>query len=604
MKNAAILKVFFISLALSSLLAMPFILDLTLTPRFLALAVCILLIFYFIIQSELAGVLKPDLLLISYLAYTGWCCLSVLWANTKSEAIFESSKQALGLFVFSLTFFFLKKERDQFQKTLLKISILLFIAAILIAIYQLTNLPSFDKETFYNITGTSGHKNLFSSFLFLNLFFLIAAYFKLEDSWKSVSIICILLNCTFIFLLGTKAVWLAICVSMAIFILLHFFSKYSKHPKLKFPVSLIITVLLANIFFMNFLQPLIHKSIRYTSASPSAHSIKLEQERLILWDKTYQLINQKPVYGLGMGNWQIHFPDATLSNLWRAEDLNFTFQRPHNDFLWILSETGLIGFNLFLLFLISLLYMLIRTLFYVQEHNTLRYTLILCTSFIVGYFLISFFDFPKERIEHTVWINILLGIAYFHIKTYGSLKTFGEIRIGKLHTRLAFCLVTVIAFTGLMRLNGECFTRRMMNYKNNGQLADAISAGNSAMSFAYSLDPTSVPLFWYIGNCKATFGNYSEAQADFISAYKLNPFNRNVLNDLGSSYVFTNNVTLAKKYYEEAARISPRFDEPKLNLAAMYINAKDFKTADFWLKSLMHDSERRANYERIIEITK
>jgi len=331
--------------------------------------------------------------------------------------------------------------------------------------------------------------------------------------------------------------------------------------------------------------------------------IKLEEERLILWDKTYHLIKKRPVTGVGMGNWQVHLPDATLSGLWRGEDLNYTFQRPHNDFLWILSETGIIGFNLFLIFLFSVLFLLVRSL-YIIPHDTFHVLDILfCIAFIAGYYTISFFDFPRERIEHGIWINLILGFAYYQVKMILPIRQFFSLKIRRTKFLVATVILLFISFIGLLRFNGEFFMRRLLIYKSSNRLPETISAGSSALSFAYTIDATSIPVTWYTGNAKASLGRYEEAQKDFLNAYKLTPFNKNVLNDLGSSYVFTNDVLRAKTYYEEAARISPRFDDPKLNLAAMYINAQDFKTADFWLKSLMHNSERRTGYENIVKLS-
>lgn len=305
-----------------------------------------------------------------------------------------------------------------------------------------------------------------------------------------------------------------------------------------------------------------------------------------------------------MGNWQIQFPNATLNGIWRAEDLNYTFQRPHNDFLWILSETGLLGFNLFLFFVVSILCLLIRVLRRSPENKDLHFELILCAAFIPGYLVISFFDFPKERIEHTIWISIIFGIAYYHIKTNYPLKEIFTVKLNSVLSFTAFLLFCGITLTGLMRFKGEFYVRKLFNYKNNDQKLEMVNAGNKALSYVYTIDPTSVPIHWYTGNAQAALGNYTGAQSDFLLAYKYNPYNRNVLNDLASSYVFSNNPGLAKAYYKEASRISPRFDDPKLNLVALYITEKDFKAADECLKTIMHDSERRTTYQRIVDAEK
>jgi tetratricopeptide (TPR) repeat protein len=95
--------------------------------------------------------------------------------------------------------------------------------------------------------------------------------------------------------------------------------------------------------------------------------------------------------------------------------------------------------------------------------------------------------------------------------------------------------------------------------------------------------------------------DYNTAQKDLKRAYDYNPYNRNVINDLASAYVFNNNKDKAIALYKEAARISPRFDEPKLNLVSLYIQRKQYDTASFWLNSILHDSKRRTEYIQMLE---
>jgi len=161
-----------------------------------------------------------------------------------------------------------------------------------------------------------------------------------------------------------------------------------------------------------------------------------------------------------------------------------------------------------------------------------------------------------------------------------------------------------LTYLGILRFKGEYYTRQLFNFKNANQKYEVLKCGDKILSRMYSIDPTSVPIQWYTGNAQAALGNYEKAKSDFIQSYALTPFNRNVLNDLASAYAMNGEIDLAKKYYEEAARISPRFDDPKLNLAALYIQEKNFEMAAFWLKSLLHDSERRTHYQTLVNQNK
>ncbi|MCC6372703.1 MAG: O-antigen ligase family protein [Bacteroidia bacterium] len=452
----------------------------------------------------------------------------------------------------------------------------------------------------YLITGLNSHKNLLTSFLFLMLPFVIIGLKKFRSYWKFLSVLALLCSTILIVLLRTKAVWLGLSAGTMFFIITFFLKKKNIGTGSKpFFVSVFMLVLI-NLLFIFLLPSLIKK---YSTGVTENNSIAqkplmagLDQERLMVWDKTYTIMTKQPLFGYGTGNWQIYFPDATLTGLWRVEDLNVTFQRPHNDFLWLLSETGFIGFNLFMGFLILLV---VSGLYYLKSLQT---SALIYLSGIIGFYIVSFFDFPRERTEHLVWIHCLLALLYFQIKSTGGVSSVFSIGVRKRFFLLPVSLLAFILFVGLLRFKGEYFTRLLYDYKNSGRLSDVVKSGHSALSFAYTLDPTSVPVQWYTGNAQAALGHYDAAQSDFISAHNFNPYNRNVLNDLASAYVFNQQTQLAIPLYEEAARISPRFDEPKLNLTAIYIGKGDFASANQWLKSLLHNSERRTNYENLVNV--
>jgi O-antigen ligase len=604
--NIIVTKLFLIAIFISSILFSPFALDFSLIARFISLSLFLLVIIYFIYQSKSYLSIKVDFVLFFYFAYCLVCCFSFFWAKNKSEAIFESCKIILSVLIFLLSYLVLKKQQEYFMEKLLKLSIIIFILALSVGFWQYIHIRKVNKETIYLITGLNGHKNLYASFLFLNLFFLLIGSFKLTSQWRIASITSLFLNLCVLFFLGTKAVFVGLLISAVVFGVLYLYQLSNRKFYGNIYASLFFCLLVSNVFFLYVLQPTIQKGIHHTVEAPTTilkqkEVVRLEQERLVIWDKTYHTFNKNKLLGVGMGNWQIHFPDATLSGLWRAEDLNYTFQRPHNDFLWIMAETGLLGLNLFLLFLFSLLLLLAKAIKTISNNLPLKVELMLCSAFIIGFFAISFFDFPKERIEHLIWIHAILGIAYYHIKKNYPVAFFITLPVTKVVYYALLGVVICITAIGILRYRGEFYVRKMFDYKNRNQSIKLLKAGNNALSFAYTIDPTSMPIHWYIGNAQAQLGNYEQAKNDFIKAYHYNPQNRNVLNDLASSYAKNNEYELAIKYYTEATRISPRFDEPKLNLVALYIDKKEYDMAAKCLNTLFHDSERRSNYQKIID---
>jgi O-antigen ligase len=598
-------KLFVLGLITASVILSPYVLDFTLTPRYIALSLAVLAALLIIYKRLPVISIRTDLVLVFYFAFVFLCLLSVLWAHTYSEGFFDSFKLLLSFAVFLFSLFCLKMQKEYFTDKILKFSVMMVFIELLSMLYQFTQVDVINKISIYNISGINGHKNLLSSYLFLNSFFLTKAFRGMTGKWKTGAGLAIVLTFIMILFLRTKAVWTGAAVALALFSVLYLYRRTRWTPRIRFSISLVIVAVTANIFFLLIAPQVIGKGLDYnttlhSTSESNAGKAELDNERLMLWHKSYGMFNDHPLFGVGMGNWQIYFPDQTLKGIWRAEDLNFTFQRPHNDFLWILCETGIVGFNLFLLFVLSVLLLLLRTYRAVPGRPESD-EMILCFAFIVGYLTISFFDFPKERMEHSIWINVLFAISYFHIRKNNLLSSRYNFSLNRQNLPAFILLMLIVCAGGLLRYNGERYTRKMYDLRTSKQYERLIAAGCSALSFVYTLDPTSVPIRWYTGNAYVNMGDIKRGHRELKKAYALHPYNRNVLSDLGSSFAVQDAHALAKPLYFEALRISPRFDDPKLNLAALYIAEKDYKSAKVCLDSMYHDSQKRSDYKKIVD---
>jgi O-antigen ligase len=598
-----VLNILLIGILLSSIAYSTLILDFTLVPRLIVMSTTAFICFLFILKAKEQISLNADLILISYVSFVLWSCLSSFWANTLSEAIFENSKLIIAFLTFLLGCYALKKDNVYIVIMLCKLSVLIILIESVLVAIQLSHLNIYNKEVLYTVFGANSHKNLLSSFLFIQLFFLVIGSIRLKKIWRYLSMICLLLAVFMIVIIQTKAVWIALCISSVLAGICVIYGCLRFNFSFKW--ILIIKMLLANVFFV-FIQPKVIESglafnkSQIQQANQFSGKTELDNERLELWNKTYYMIHHSPLAGVGCGNWQIYFPDAGLNGMYRAEDLNFTFQRPHNDLLWIVSETGFIGLNLFLLFVFSILLLILKSIRFLVDQKKPVFELILCFIVIIGFFTASFFDFPKERIEHLIWINLIFAFAYHHSKDHYYLKKITTLKINTFYKLTAIIITCGICIISIYRYKGEYYTRKMYDQKRLSNPGGVIREAKKALSIIYTIDPTSLPIKWYTGNSYALLGNFQQSKNDLLEAYKLNPYNRNVLNDLGSAYVNTNQISLAQNYYLEACRISPRFDDSKLNLTALYFNQKQFQKADSVLKTLHHDSERRTKYQTMV----
>ncbi|MBC7388311.1 MAG: O-antigen ligase family protein, partial [Opitutaceae bacterium] len=468
------------------------------------------------------------------------------------------------------------------------------IIILIVSLFQFSELPSLSVYDAYGINGIQGHKNLLASFVFLCLPFILLGFLSHQHNvWKTLFLLVLFLETCMFFILKTRAVYVGLSVSILCFFVISL-KWYRNHLK-SFPFLKISAFLILSFLFiamLNFMKSDITPGIKSEVELRKGSN----NERIQLLLKTKDLIESNSLKGVGAGNWQIEFASNGIGGIENAETQNTTFQRPHNDFLWIWAETGIIGLILILTFYTIIAVSVIR--YFLQKSETSKdiKILILFSAFI-GFLSVSFFDFPKERIEHYLLFMALIALL---------LKT-ADIKFENLLTDKYFIVRTVIiillifnTLIGYYRTIGETYTKKMYVNRVQNHWPLLIKNCDKAKSIFYTLDPTSIPLDWYRGVANFTLSNNNEALKDFASAYKLNPFNFHILNNLASAYETSGNHELAKRYYFEALRMNPEFDEARLNLFVIFYNEKSFKNCWDILKSCKQNSKRKLLYLQLL----
>ncbi len=531
---------------------------------------------------------------LGYIAYFMVCLVSVSYSINKAEALFESLRVFAGMcvFLFSCYFFFNPENQRSFLKG---ISLITFFAC-LYGIVQLLQLNVYNIENLYAVTSISGHKNLFASILYLLLIFNLAGFLQAKRIWKILSAAGALLCIALILVLQTRAVWLACFVFGALAGGIMIFKYKSQVYKFK---KLFYGAVVGFSFIAGFLLGRGTNSafVSRLNVLNYLHSVT-GHERLELWQKTLCFIKTHLLFGVGAGNWQVYFPSCSVSGIWKSEMLNVTFQRPHNDFLWVLSETGIVGFFFYISLTAVFAYLFYKVI--LQESNRQMLITLVYLSGFFGFVIIAALDFPRERIEHVIFYNCLQGLIAARCILWIPLKLGISINILK-YKPVFLVLLCLGIFVGVYRYQGEYFSRRIYSNKAVGNWAATIVNCDKAYSLFYTIDPYSVPIHWYRGVANFSLQKHDEAYFDFETAYGYNPYNHHVLNNLATSYELKGLHQEAKNFYSEAIRINPRFDDPRLNIAVIYFNEKKYKEAYFWALSCKNDSERKTYYLSVIQ---
>jgi O-antigen ligase len=544
--------------------------DPTLAIRFLALS-CVVsgVLFYYLLTNKSIYkevVTHPAMLAFAVviIAYI----FSAFYNGFDSESIYSILKLFLSYVFAIIVIEFVIQEG---YKSLLNSFIFFSLFLSAIYFYQIitnySDIMSIKSEwkrnhEFDAIAATMGHKNLLSSIQFLMLPILIYILTIGKRVLKILSGLAILLILITIFQTQTRAVLFAVGIFSVSLFLLNKTNFHKKH---------FIGLLVGAVLLLGTGYAIMKYTNRYDAFIGEINRTLdfTSDGRYKLYNSSLQLIADNPILGVGPGNWKV---EVWQYGLYFESWGNSFAQRPHNDFLWVFSEGGVIaGLSYILIFLI-----LLRDSYYLhknrKEEDGIFYSLLF--SGFLGFGFISFLDFPLERISHNI---IFFTLASFIIA--GKIKATKT----KIPTGFKFLLIAVSCFcvyVASIRYQGEIHAANAIHYKSKGNWNYVIKAIDKAYNPTYyEMENISTPLLWYRGVAYFNQQKYDLALQDFKDAYSVNPYHVHVLNNLATSYQMRGDSEKAKKYYRDVFKMNPTFKETRVNLAAILYNEKKYVEA-------------------------
>ncbi len=191
----------------------------------------------------------------------------------------------------------------------------------------------------------------------------------------------------------------SILVSLFFFYIV--FSKFApKGIETKWIIYIIVAVCLLLGVYIG-IYPIIE---RYLFAWEYFSSLK----RILVWKDTVSIIRDFPLFGTGLGTFSHVFPLYKISMI-----KPLRFEESHNDYLQILSETGLLGFLLIMLALVLFFLSSVRNLARLSsEQDHLRLFLLLgALTGILSILIHSFVDFNLQIPSNALYFTFLIGFS-------------------------------------------------------------------------------------------------------------------------------------------------------------------------------------------------
>jgi tetratricopeptide (TPR) repeat protein len=405
--------------------------------------------------------------------------------------------------------------------------------------------------------------------------------YKFKTAWKVISITGSALSLLLIVILLTRSVWIAFLFSSSVSygVLLIYRKTFLLNKKslrifIGIPVLAIFIIGIGVFIYSRIGNVEVFEKQTYWIKN---YKFGSSLERVDLWEKTIKMSIDHPITGVGQGNWRIIFPTYKLDNL-RSETGEVFFQRPHNDFLWVLSENGILGFIFYLLIFIISFFYLFQTIKRSQLIEK-KYMALALVFGLTAYVIIAMFSFPKERIEHQIFLHMILAITMVE---YEKIKPRQEKKTNALSfTFLTLFLILMIlgSYLSVSRLSSEVHIAKATKFRTQGDWENQITEYKHAMTNITQMDAFSTPICWYIGEAWMNLKNTDSAHFYFQKALQVHPYHLHVLNNLGTTYEMKGNHFEAEKLFLKAHELSSGFEDPLFNLCALYYNKGDYLLA-------------------------
>lgn len=529
-------------------------------------------------------------LIVLFSVYVGMSIFSMRNSRVFSEGLLEASRLSQYLILLVLLTKYFSSETS--IKIFLKLSQVLSILLIIVSLYQFIRLGEMQAENkalhyfFATYGGESveaffGNPNLYSFCLLLLIPFSVLFYFQEKSKkWRYLSVIN-LITLT-LFLLYTFTVSAIIILFIGVFVSLLLYNyKFgifsSRLTKLIYLVSLLGIVIL---YFTSPIKSGIEKIYQFeTQEAIRQENIQTNVfERTLILKNTLEMIKDNPIFGVGLGDWRIEFQKYGVGGYSEINYGSQKYQRPHNDYLFILSESG------FLALLPYLLVMILSLFFswdiFVSSRNEESLSGLILFIGVLIYALISLFSYPKERVFITVLFIIYVSIITSISKSAGVNKKNGN-KILSVFLLFGICGLFFVSslwvsarYVKERHMFNAFHARLKSNWKSLG-IETTRAMGKNILS----MDPLGMPLNWYKATSLFHSGQIDKSLDFYKKAELENPYHINILSDIGSVYATKEDFVKAEEYYKKSLEITPLFGIARFNLAVIYYNSGEIDKA-------------------------
>ena len=280
------------------------------------------------------------------------------------------------------------------------------------------------------------------------------------------------------------------------------------------------------------------------------------QSRMHYWKASQEMFLDNPISGVGGGQWKIEYPATGLKGT-NESVMNGTTSilRPHNDILWLLSETGIGA-----LFFIGMMLLALLHLLKTKEQLLFGLT-------IVAFGAYGFGEFPLERT--TLLIPFAVAMGYLASRSKSVYEGGKPLSMSLSAVALVFTVAVSVA-----RVGGEKEAAQALDGYMKRNTRAMVQNSVSATGTFFEMDIYNNPMPYFeglgiliSGGQKPNAGILKKSAAAFEQALEIHPNHILSLNQLAQIRRIEGNYAEASRLYNQVLSMSPRNTSAALRLA-------------------------------------
>lgn len=533
--------------------------------------------------------------------FVSWIIAFFKFPNWHLSVLLEGEK-AFTLIIFNtiLIYFlpFILNDK-KFEETIWKTIFFVGVLASLYGILQVFNIELFwtiDVKKFGNRSvSTFGNPNFLSSFLVMLI--PICLHFIWTKKAKFFYILAFIIFFTALISTYTRSSWIGIFIGIIFYFFTIFLNKKNifieeknnlKKPsskKFKIVLSIfILLIIISSLFFYNPIKNRIKESINLSFNNKSIF------QRILIWKSGKDMFLDNKLTGVGWGLFELNFPfyqGKYLTNKKFTQHKTHA-NNAHNEFLEILTQTGIIGFSIYILFFILFFYAGFKILKNKETKKEDKLLIIAYLSAIIGMISDNMLNVSLHIATPMTLFWFIIGCSIkIYKENHLKEKTFHFNSVKKI-----IFIITTIVILLFITFRQFCLFLSEKEYFKSIYLLDNKQNPNSiillqAKQFLENSNKFrkyEVNKLYELGKVNLQLGLIDEAIKAYSDAILTNPGYDEPYFSRGGNFIKKENFENAKKDLLQANSLSPMNINIIYGIFTVYLNQKNYEKCIEFLK--------------------